>query len=167
MGLLNRKEKKVTDQEIEDAKAVNRAVSVDSQAAANLQAKKDAEADLNAHSQAFDQARQETGEDIFADDPEAWETASKMIWKPRIGDVLTGQYDGCETFTEGDFDSVVNAHFIKTKSGDRYSFVGGQVFDKALADSLIKEGTQVRIKFMGQAKAKVGRVNLFDLKYKK
>jgi len=41
------------------------------------------------------------------------------------------------------------------------------VFDKALADSLIKEGTQVRIKFMGQAKAKVGRVNLFDLKYKK
>lgn len=99
---------------------------------------------------------------------EGWDTASAIIWQPEPGHELQGVYGGKEPFTEGTLDSDAMKHYvIERGSTVRHSFVGGQVFDRLMAQADICEGDLVKIVFLGQKDCKAGRVNLFDIKYKK
>jgi len=98
---------------------------------------------------------------------DSWESASALIWRPEKGSVLQGVYTDVEPFTEGTLDTEVNKHYIKDNAGITYSFVGGSVFDKAMARAKIQPGYRIRVTYLGQADCKAGRVNLFDIKYKK
>lgn len=102
------------------------------------------------------------------DSIDGWETASAMIWQPEEGDELHGIYDGSEPFLEGTLDTEVLKHFVVQRGTEiRYSFVGGQVFDKSLAKVSLNVGDLVKFTFLGQRDCKAGRVNLFDIRYKR
>jgi len=106
-------------------------------------------------------------EELLKDVADGWETASAVIWRPAAGEVLQGVYDGSEPFVEGTLDNEVKKHYITDENGVKYSFVGGQVFDKTIENAEIQEGYLIRVTFLGQADCKAGRVNLFDVKFKK
>lgn len=99
---------------------------------------------------------------------EGWETASAIIWQPEEGGELQGFYDGNEPFTEGTLDTEVLKHYVVERGSHiRHSFVGGQVFDKTIAKAKLEVGDLVKIVFIGQKDCKAGRVNLFDIKFRR
>lgn len=106
-------------------------------------------------------------ENLLKDAADGWETASAVIWRPVAGEVLQGIYDGSEPFVEGTLENEVKKHYITDENGVKFSFVGGQVFDKTIENAEIQQGYLIRVTFLGQAECKAGRVNLFDVKFKK
>ena len=118
-------------------------------------------------------------EDLFDEDPfdedtgdwgedEGWSTASAVIWKPEAGHELWGTYDGNESFTEGTLETDALKHFVVEKGSEvRHSFVGGQVFDRTIKEAGITPGDLVKVKYLGQTDCKAGKVNLFDIKFKR
>lgn len=114
------------------------------------------------------------GEQAVEDNGGDWKCASAKIWQPQPGDYIVGVYDGSSPvpdsikmhMKDGAMDREITQHFIKV-DGQRYSMIGGQVFDSTIADNPIKVGTMVRIEFLGQRNTKNNnRVNDFDVKYK-
>lgn len=114
---------------------------------------------------------EEIESDEYWDDPDGWESASAVIWKPEVGSLLMGTYDGNEPFTEGKAEikeKALKHYVIEWNTKTRYSFVGGQVFDKTIQNAKIVKGTDVKIKYLGQKDTSQGkRVNLFDIKCRK
>lgn len=102
-------------------------------------------------------------------DFEDWENATAVIWQPVVGEPLLGVYDGSVPFVEGTLDTEANKHYVVTKDNIRYSFVGGQVLDKAILDAGIKAKDHIRITFLGQVDLKKAghRANTWDIKFKR
>lgn len=110
----------------------------------------------------FDEDTGDWGED------EGWNTATAVIWKPEEGQELWGTYDGNESFTEGTLETDALKHFVVEKGSEvRHSFVGGQVFDRTIKEAGITPGDLVKVKYLGQTDCKAGKVNLFDIKFKR
>jgi hypothetical protein len=104
-------------------------------------------------------------------DFEKWDRASSEIWKPAEGEYLLGTYESStmlpEELKKGDKDYDVLIHFIIDKeTGNRISFVGGQMCDKFIAESAIGKGTRVFIRYMGKGETRDGNpVNNWDIRY--